>query len=594
MLRVSEATKRNLRRRFYRRRREAIELGQQADTQIENLLIKRFNRLSSVRRFLGLWTTLFVLLFFATLVQLRSLGIYYQSLQPVAGGLYNEGLIGSLTNANPLYASGAADVAVSHLIFSGLLKYDNSNTLSGDLAQNWTVNDAQTHYSVHLRHGVTWQDGVAFSADDVVFTYQTIQNIEAQSSLYSSWEGINVSKQDAYTVNFDLPNPLSAFPYSLTNGIVPAHLLKNIPVEQLRSASFNTTPVGTGPFVWKFVEVSGTGTDDRQQRITLAAFNHYWAGRPKLDGFSVLTFSNDQRLIAAFEKKQLNAMSGLETLPPELAGDRSVQTYVTPLTTAVMVFFNTSHLSDAKVRQALVNAVDRNQLSTTFTYPVKLVDEPLLRGQLGYEPTLAQLPYNFDGANQLLDQAGWTARNSSGQRTKDGQVLQFHLAAQSTTQYTQVAHFLQSQWAKVGVKVTVDYPPSSDDLQTIIADHQYEALLYGINIGVDPDQFAYWDSSQASLTSQGHLNLSEYKSAVADSALESGRTRSDPALRAIKYKNFLDAWRNDAPALALYQPNFLYITRGPVFNYARKADNTGVDRFYNVAGWMIRQKHQDI
>jgi ABC-type transport system substrate-binding protein len=106
--------------------------------------------------------------------------------------------------------------------------------------------------------------------------------------------------------------------------------------------------------------------------------------------------------------------------------------------------------------------------------------------------------------------------------------------------------------------------------------------------------FAYWDSSQASITSQGHLNLSEYKNSTADQALQAGRTRADPQTRIIKYDEFLKVWRTDAPALGLYQPNLLYITRGPVYGYERKALNSVADRFYNVDNWMIRQKRQSV
>ena len=106
--------------------------------------------------------------------------------------------------------------------------------------------------------------------------------------------------------------------------------------------------------------------------------------------------------------------------------------------------------------------------------------------------------------------------------------------------------------------------------------------------------FPYWDSSQASINSQGHLNLSEYKSSSADQALQAGRTRADAKLRAVKYQEFLKAWRKDAPALALYQPNFLYISRGPVYGYESKAFNSAADRFYNSDQWMIRQKRQSV
>ena len=595
MVSFNETARRNFKRRLRRRRKETIESVAQADQQIERLLIRRFDRLVSVRRFIFLWLALFVFLFATVFLQSRALSNYYQVLKPVPGGLYSEGIVGSISNPNPLYASGAADVDLSRLIFSGLFKYNDQNQLSPDLATDWVVNSDQKQYTVHLRKNVTWQDGKPFNADDVVFTYKTIQNIEAQSPLYSSWQGISINKLDNYTVSFGLPNSLSAFPYSLTNGIIPYHLLKNIKPEELRSASFNTSPVGTGPFEWKFVDVSGGTSDARQQRVSLAAFDRYHFGHPALDGFSLITYSDNRHLLTAFENKQINAMSGLESLPNELAKDKSVHVYSTPLTTAVMAFFNNSQafLSDQNVRKALVSGVDRSGVDKLFSNPVQPVDSPLLKNQLGYDSSIAELPYNFDYANQLLDQDGWT-RDANGQRIKNGQPLVFSMASQDTQNYSNVAAYLQQQWAKLGVKVQVNYYDASDLQTSIISNHSYDVLLYGISVGVDPDEYAYWDSSQASLTSQGHLNLSEYKSTAADQSLEGGRTRTDPALRAAKYKAFLSAWSSDAPALALYQPNYIYITRGPVLNYQRSADNSSEDRFYNVADWMIRQQKKDI
>jgi len=366
---VDDQTKRRLKKKFRSHQKEATEaaqqIGQQADDNIERLLIRRFGRLVAVRRFVALWILLFVLLFFATFFQMRGLADYYQTLAPVPGGLYNEGVIGTFTNANPMYASGTADTAISRLVFSGLFKYDDKDRLVGDLADNWQTGATPSQYIVKLKRVVKWQDGQPFTADDVVYTYKTIQNVDAQSPLYSSWQSITVSKIDDYTVKFSLPNPLSSFPYSLTNGIVPEHLLSKIPPEELRSAQFNTAPIGTGPFVWKYVNVTGFNTQDRQQRITLAANKQYFLGKPQLDGFNLITFSDDSHMISAFEKKQLNAMSGLESMPTELANDSSVQAYVTPLTTAVMAFFNDSQatLADAKVRQALVGGVDRSNIS---------------------------------------------------------------------------------------------------------------------------------------------------------------------------------------------------------------------------------------
>lgn len=590
-----DQTKRRWRRIARRRQRGAKDLTDQADKQIEKLLIRRFDRLVSVRRFIFLWVALFLLLFFSSVIQIRSLSKYYQSLQPVSGGLYSEGLIGAFTNANPLYATSAADVAASRLVFSGLLRYDIANNLVGDLAESWTVSPNGKRYTVNLKHDIFWHDGVPFTANDVVFTYHTIADIEAQSYLYTSWQGTTVTMKDNYTVFFDLPSQLAAFPHALINGIVPEHLLAKIPPGQLRSASFNAKPVGTGPFEWKFVEVKGVSSTQRQQLISLSAYNRYHFGAPKLDGFSLIVFIDEKHMLEAFKDKQINAMSGLESIPEELTENGDIEAYATPLTAAVMTFFNNSRpvLSDVNVRRALVSGVNRKLLATLSRYPNNLVNGPLLRGQLGYDPSVLQLPYNPEYANQLLDQAGWI-RSADGQRAKAGQPLIISLSSQDTMQYTKTAQFLQSEWAKIGVKVDVRYY-SADDLQgQVIANHDYDTLLYGISIGADPDVFAYWNSTQASPSSQGRLNLSEYKSTVADQALEAGRTRLEPALRVIKYLPFLQAWREDAPAMALYQPNFLYISQSPVFGYQRKSANTSADRFYDVSNWMVRQERQNL
>jgi peptide/nickel transport system substrate-binding protein len=592
---IDDATKRRFARKLKRRRRSAVALSQQADQKIEQLLIRRFDRLSSVRRFVALWIILFLVLIFAGVMQLRGLSAYYQSLQPIPGGLYTEGVIGNFTDANPLYATGAADVAASRLVFSGLFKYDDSNKLAGDLADGYTLDNNQTHYVVHLKHGLKWHDGKPVTADDVLYTYKTIQNISSQSPLYSSWQGIHVAKQNTYDISFDLPNPLSAFPYSLTNGIVPYHLLKDIPPQQLRSAPFNTNPVGTGPFEWKFIEVTGNNPAEREQRISLSSFKDYQGGAPKLDGFNLITFSDDQHMVTTFKAKQISAMSGLETLPDNLKQDKSVNAYNTPLTTAVMAFFNNSHapLNDATVRKAMVESVDRSQLADTLGQTVQLVNGPLLKGQLGYDAALVEPQFNLNDANQLLDSDGW-AKNDAGTRVKAGQKLTFTLSAPDTPSYTKTAQFLQGQWSKAGIQLQVRYYDNNELQTSVVGNHDYDILLDGISIGVDPDVYAYWDSSQASITSQGHLNLSEYKSTPVDQAIEAGRTRADPAIRAVKYKAFLTQWTKDLPALGLYQPNYLYVTRGPVFGLERKSANASADRYYNAGEWMVRQKRETI
>jgi ABC-type transport system substrate-binding protein len=130
---------------------------------------------------------------------------------------------------------------------------------------------------------------------------------------------------------------------------------------------------------------------------------------------------------------------------------------------------------------------------------------------------------------------------------------------------------------------------STVDFQNALTYHNYSAVLNGISIGIDPDVFVYWASSQASISAINDLNFSEYKNPTADAALEAGRTRLEPQLRTIKYQPFLQAWQQDAPALGLYQPRLLYLTNGLVDGLQPGPIVSSADRFNNVQNWEIRQ-----
>lgn len=575
-------------RRFWRKRTSQVEnIGQSAGEHFEQNFLGRLNRLRHVWRFTLMWILLFLLLGAGVVVQFSQLKNYYQVLQPVPGGMYSEGLTGSFTTANPLYAISDVDATVSKLIFSSLLTFDTHNQLVGDLADSWTANPAGTVYTVHLRPNLTWHDGQALTAADVVFTYQTIQNPDAESPLFSSWQGVQVSAPDDSTVVFTLPNPLSSFPYSLTNGIVPRHILQSLNVVDLRSANFNTaSPVGSGPFMWSAIGISGSG-DTAEEQVSLLPFQRYWNGAPRLSAFNVYAFASRDDLIKAYQNKEIMAIVGLDSVPESIAKDKSSHIYNVSLSAGVYVFFKTTNpiLGDMKVRQALVAAADRKDIIGRLSYGAKAVDEPLLQGQIGYDPAYAQATGNIASAKALLDAAGWTV-GTSGMRTKNGQPLTFTLTAPNTSEYSIVANKLRDEWRAAGVDVQLTLQPAAD-FQGALSSHAYDAILYGISIGVDPDVFVYWDSSQADVRSTNRLNFSEYKSTAADVALEAGRTRLDNQLRSAKYKVFLQTWQKDAPALALYQPRLLYISHTVVYGLTDASINSDAARLNNVQDWMI-------
>jgi peptide/nickel transport system substrate-binding protein len=280
-------------------------------------------------------------------------------------------------------------------------------------------------------------------------------------------------------------------------------------------------------------------------------------------------------------------MSGLLSIPSRLKAGDYIETDIT-LNAATMAFFKTSSgvLADAAVRKALVNAADPSAVIAKLGYAARPVREPILSGQLAFDARYTEQTNKLAVANQALDAAGWT-RAADGVRAKNGQKLTFTLTYADTPEYQQVADVLKSQWKAVGVAMG-EQPLDDSSLQTTLAGHSYDAILYGISIGSDPDVFVYWDSSQADVLSSNRLNLSEYKSPTADAALEAGRTRIDPALRIIKYQGFLQAWQQDAPALGLYQPRYLYISHTKVYGLDQSNLNAPANRLDNVNDWMIR------
>ena len=587
---VNRTTQLRMRRIVRRRQRQVEAAAEAAEKSFETNLIGRFDRLLRVRRFTLGWITLAVLVTFCTIVQTLALSAYYQTVQPTPGGIYNEGVVGTYSNANPLFATGSVDVAVSRLLFAGLFKYDDRNQLVGDLASSYSVDQTGKHYVVKLRPDLTWQDGHPLTAEDVVFTYHLIQNPDVQSPLISSWQNIAITAPDKNTIDFDLPNAFSAFPYSLATGIVPQHLLAGIAPSQLRSDPFNTIrPVGAGPFAWQAIQANASADPDKTiDLIALKPFAKYAGGNPKLNGFVLHAFGSQDEMIAAFKHRDINAMTGLDSMPAQLSKANDITAVSFSSTADVMSFFRTSSgvLADAQVRQALVQGSNTTAILNALGYVAKPVREPVLMSQFAYNPAYAQASYNPAAANAILDKAGWV-RGKDGMRSKGGQPLSFRLSAEDTPENRRTASMLVHDWAALGVNVT-PVLQSLTDFQTTLGFHAYDALLYGISIGVDPDVYAYWDSSQADIRSNPRLNFSEYKSAAADASLESGRTRLDPALRAIKYKPFLQAWQTDAPALGLYQPRFLYITRGTVYGLNDHTLNTDADRYDSVANWEIR------
>lgn len=532
----------------------------------------------------GAWLLIIAALIVVTFWQTGQISKLYSAEIPAEGTTYTEGVVGAVDNLNPIFASTPAEKAVSRLVFASLFYEDNRSTPQPELVDHYTLDDTGKVYLMTLRHDVRWHDGVPLTAKDVAYTFSAIKDADAHSQLYSSWRNITVEQLDDYTVRFTLPAPYTPFLHALTVGILPEHMLGKVRNSELRSHSFSRNPtVGSGPFIFRDVRTIGE-SKGAHSIVRMDSNQDYFLGQPKLAHFQLHAYSNRDDLVNGFRTQEVAAISDESNLQIEdLNNQKNAVRSDSPLYNAVYAFLQMDSplLKDPKVRNALELATDQPALLSQLHNRVQAVTGPLLNGQLGYDPALRQSPTNVEAAKKLLDDAGWKL-DAAGHRMKDGQELKLQLVTLSSGDFPAVAQTLMNQWSRIGVTFNSQLVKPDDIQQNVIIPRAYDVLLYELAMGSDPDVYAYWHSSQAN---DRGFNLSEYKSAQADDALDSGRSRSDPALRTAKYHTFAQRWLADVPAIGLYRPNLTYIQTKGVTSFNARNLGDPIDRYENVRSW---------
>ena len=532
---------------------------------------------SEVRRFTLGWMTVVSLMIVGILLQAQQLDAAYQQAIPQEGGVYSEGIIGELSNLNPMFASGNANQAAARLLFDGLFEYDKNGILQPDIAESIEIDETSTIYTIQLREDIRWHDGSRLDADDVVFTFSTIQKPDARSPLLESWKDIGIEATDKFTVVFRLPNKFAPFQHSLTTGIVPEHVLADLQVNELRTSAFNQAPIGSGPFKFK-------GLDAETGKLELIKNEDYYEDSPFLNRFVLNTYADKTELTEAFNAGELTAASDLNA--QDLTNTTEYQEFPMPLNNAVFSFYNTAvaPLNDATVRKALTQAIDRTMLLETADIFNQQIFGPLLPEQIGFNADKKQPKADVAAANAALDGAGWVRDPATQVRSKGGVPLSFTITSQAGGEFPEVSAYLKEAWREIGAAVEVELQSLDELRKERIVPHDYDVLVFGIALGADPDVFAYWHSSQ---TGEGGFNLSEYKSETADEALEAGRTRLDPELRAAKYGTFTDQWLKDTPAAALYRTRLNYFVSDGVLGVGTQQLIDPADRFNDVEKWAV-------
>ena len=501
-----------------------------------------------------------------------------------SGGVYVEGVIGNISTLNPLLAASEPEQAVSRLLFSSLYNYDVTGALHTDLAESMTVKDDKV-YTIKLRNAV-WHDGKKLTAEDVVYTINLIKNPQVRSPLRVNWLDISARAIDDSTVEFMLPAVYAGFSHALTFPVIPKHILQSVSPSSMREADFSSNPVGSGPFAVKRVQTSeSTSSTDV---VRMEPNTKYYGAVSTLSRLELRAYGNESLLVKAVNSGEVSAASGLSLSAADNIKSKQYSTKHWLLNKGVYLLMNnrSQTLQDARVRQALRYATDTSSIRATVGDNVAQLDTPILQSQIAQKLPAAP-DYNLDKAKALLKEAGWTY-NQGQWKGKDGRPLVVAVTTSSgRDEYKKIVDALKQQWSKLGVDVQLREIDTSSTttsfVQSVLQPRDYDALLYELELGADPDVFAYWHSSQASASG---YNFANYSNRTVDNDLVGGRSRTNSALRAAKYIQFVNQWLNDAPAIGLYQSVGSYVlNNGASIVEPRGSLNTMNDRYADVTTW---------
>lgn len=552
-------------------------------------IIKRWVNVREAQRHIVTWILIMGILIAATGLQLMWFRQGYYTTAGATDGVYAEAVQGPINTLNPLFASSSAEQSASYLMFSRLINYDKTGHLSYDLATNITVDKTETIYTIKIRNDVNWQDGQNLTANDIAFTIGLIKDPNVRTTI-EGWNDIVVKVIDNYTIEFSLKSVYAAFEHALTFPILPKHLLGDIASGSIRENNFSNNPVGSGPFKFSFIQETDKTLG---RRIVYMIRNEsYYRGVAKISRFQLNTYNNTDEIRHAILIGEVNAAADLSTADITDLNENRYDIESNPINSGVYAIFNVKSpvLQDISLRRVLQLATNTDAVRADLPTTTPALDLPFTNSQLfGDLPKVSK--YDLVTAKKTLDDTGWVL-NAQNIREKAGVQLKLSVVTIKNNELEHALEVLISQWRALGIvidtKVVDPNDASQGVVQNILQPRDYDILLYQLNIGGDPDVYAYWHSSQAS--PQGS-NFANYSNVISDEALSTARVKSDPNLRNAKYITFAKQWLSDVPAIGLYQSTAQYVSNKNVHSVG---DNniliSPIDRYSDILDWYAGTK----
>ncbi len=543
---------------------------------IRENLISRLPNARRVRLLILEWALLIVVIISLALTQAFWYRKSYSVQAYVDGGTYIEATIGKVNSLNPLFATTNSEKVLSKLMFSTLATIDYSGHVGLGLASSIVPDETAKTWTVTLKGGLKWSDGEPITLDDVEFTLDLIKNSNVNTIFASNFSGVKVERIDNSLV-FTLPSSYADFAATLIIPVLPAHILSDVPPSKLLEHSFSNNPVTSGAFTFNAAQ---NITNDGEKIIYLTANQNYYRTVPMLNSFAVHTYNDAPSIVEALSVGEVTATAELSAMDSELLSPNQIYEKQTTIANGVYAFLNTSSplLSNLSVRQAIQRGLSMSQIRSVLSGE-KPLDYPILQSEIQLN-SYPELPaYDPDAARSTIIEQGAA-----------GQTL--NLVTISTGYFPELANEMELQLEQLGFNVELSvYTPGQDFLINVIRQRNYDILLYEVELGADPDLFAYYHSSQA--TTSG-LNLSDYRSALVDDLILAARSTLNESLRVAKYETFLKQWVTDVPAIGIYQASLTYYFNKNVRTFSE--DNRLVyatDRFVDVEYWAVNKAEKN-
>ncbi len=470
--------------------------------------------------------------------------------EPKQGGNLVLGTSGEPVLFNSLYHQDSASADVTDLVFAGLMSTNENLEVVPSIAVDYPeISENGLEWTYTLREGVLFHDGQEVTAEDVVFTYSIFLHEDYTGPRAGSFTALEkVEAVNDYQVKFTLNEADARFSTLMGYGILPKHILGDIPVADLEEyREFNIEkPIGAGPF--KFVSWTPG------QNLVVEAFDEYFEGRPYLDRVTFRFASDANALVLLLETGDIDHMIVPTT---ELATVRSYDHVTVSDVLALRYDYIGWNLDrplfqDVRVRQALTLALDRQEIvDTIMEGNATVAHAPVSPLSWAYNDNVPRFDYDPERAKQLLAEAGWEP-GADGILQKDGERLSFTILSNSGNVVRRdIGIIAQQYYSQIGIEVKAEQMEWGAFLEKINPPNfDFDAVVLAWGLALDPDPSAIWHSKEI----ENGLNRSAYRNARVDEISDMNTSILDQTERAAALAEVWEILAEEQPYTYLFYP----------------------------------------